>query len=166
MEADNFFQFWFHLHDGSRASLQNLLQCAREMSDFNSACKVRESILLMFLQWWIGYWMWGNSIFRLRPMSRGQILSPKKLPMWKKISDVKENCQCERKLPMWKKISDVNGNFQFALLGQLAGPGREQKMGSKIGKFIMWKKIFNVNENFQCERRLLMWTKIAELMSK
>ena len=151
MEADNFFQFWFHLHDGSRASLQNLLQCAREMSDFNSACKVRESILLMFLQWWIGYWMWGNSIFRLRPMSRGQILSPKKLPMWKKISDVKENCQCERKFLMWLEISNLH------YWAKLASPGREQKLCCKIRKFMMWKEIFNVKENWQCERKLPNW---------
>ena len=111
---------------------------------------------------------------RLADPGREQQMGSKigKLTMWMKISNVKENCQCERKFTMWMEISNVNGNFWFAKAGQLAGQGRQQKWAAKLEiwqcerKFSMWKKIFNVKENCQCERKLPMWTKIAELTSK
>ena len=59
---------------------------------------------------------------------------------------------------MWKEIAAVNGNFWFAFSGQLAGPGRQQKVGGHQNG-----KIFNVNENYQCESNFSMWKKIAKV---
>ena len=53
---------------------------------------------------WAGEWASGineiGSCSCSHLFSRGQFLSPKKFPMWKKIYDVKENCRYEWKFPI------------------------------------------------------------------